>query len=113
MTMYITNGNSLYAYATETYAVMLNHTYHEANTFSEARSATDIINAEGLHVVMPGNMPASTTNRLSVPYTLVLRSTTAVPPLRPSSSPILQLPIQWFAVRAEVVMGYYARAELV
>jgi hypothetical protein len=38
---------------------------------------------------------------LSVPNTFVLRSTTAEPPLRPSSVPSLAVPIQWLERRAE------------
>jgi hypothetical protein len=48
--------------------------------------------ADGLAVTWPGKILASTTNKLSVPYTLVFRSTTAVPPVRPSSVPSLLVP---------------------
>lgn len=63
-----------------------------AKIFFAACSDTITIAADGLAVIMPGKMDASTTNKLSVPYTLVLRSTTAVPLLRPSSGPILAVP---------------------
>lgn len=67
--------------------------FFSANILVAAFSAAVTIIAEGFAVTMPGNMDASTTKRLSVPYTLVLRSTTAVPfPIRPSSSPILLVP---------------------
>lgn len=61
---------------------------------SAARSATVMMYADGFVAIMPGKMLASTTKRLSVPYTLQFVSTTAVPPVRPSSVPILQVPIQ-------------------
>jgi hypothetical protein len=58
-----------------------------------ACSEAIIIAQEGFPVTCPGKMDASTTNRLSIPYTLVLVSTTAVPLLtRPSSSPSLVVP---------------------
>lgn len=61
---------------------------------SAACSEAATIMADGLPVIMPGKMEASTTNRLAVPYTLVLTSTTAVPlGCRPSSVPILLVPI--------------------
>jgi hypothetical protein len=44
---------------------------------------------------------------LSVPYTLVLVSTTDVPPLRPSSVPILTVPIQWLELREPAVAGIW------
>lgn len=56
----------------------------------------------------PGKMEASTTWMLSVPYTCKLVSTTAVPPLSPLSVPILAVPIQWLARRAEGVLGRLA-----
>lgn len=73
----------------------------KANIFCAACSEAITIIADGLPVVMPGKMEASTTKRLSVPYTLVFRSTTALPPVRPSSLPSLAVPIQWFDRRLE------------
>lgn len=62
---------------------------------SAACSEAATIMADGLPVIMPGKMDASTTNRLAVPYTLVSASTTAVPlGCRPSSRPIFADPIQ-------------------
>lgn len=46
----------------------------------------------GFVLTWPGKIPASTTNRLSVPQTLVSVSTTADPPARPSSVPSLLVP---------------------
>ena len=74
-----------------------------ARIFSTACSATETISALGLVVTISGKIDASTTNRLSMPYTLVFRSTTAVPFLRPESAPILQEPIQWLELRVPVV----------
>jgi len=59
---------------------------------SAACSDAIMMYADGLAVTWPGKMLASTTNKLSVPYTLVFRSTTAVPPARPSSVPSLLVP---------------------
>lgn len=64
-----------------------------------------MIAALGLPVVIPGKMEASTTNKLSVPYTFALRSTTALPPVRPSSVPSVQEPTQWFELRDAVMAG--------
>lgn len=67
--------------------------FFKANILVAAFSAAVTIIAEGFAVTMPGNMDPSTTKRLSVPYTLVSRSTTAVPfDFRPSSNPILLVP---------------------
>jgi hypothetical protein len=45
---------------------------------------------------------------LSVPYTLVLVSTTLVPPFKPLSVPILAVPTQWLAVLAPTLLGWAA-----
>jgi hypothetical protein len=67
--------------------------FFSANILAAAFSAAVTIIAEGFAVTWPGKIDPSTTKRLSVPYTLVLRSTTAVPfAVRPSSSPILLVP---------------------
>ena len=73
----------------------------KAKILCAACSEAITIIADGLPVVMPGKMDASTTKRLSVPYTFVFRSTTELPPVRPSSLPSLAVPIQWFALRLE------------
>ena len=62
---------------------------------SEACSAAVTMRADGLVDGMLGQIEASATNMLSVPYILVFVSTTEVPSSkRPSSIPILQVPIQ-------------------
>lgn len=63
-----------------------------ARILSDARSATIMMYEVGFVVMWPGKIPASTTNRLSVPQTLVSVSTTAEPPVRPSSVPSLFVP---------------------
>lgn len=55
-------------------------------------------------------MEASTTNKLSVPYTFVSRSTTDLPPVLPSSVPIEQVPVQWFEPRDPGVAGICGRS---
>lgn len=100
--LYHLDSNGMYVHL-PSFCVYLN-----AKILSAALSATEIINALGFVVTIPGKIPASTTNRLSVPYTFVFRSTTAEPPSSlPSSLPILVLPIQWFALREAGDTGYY------
>lgn len=63
-----------------------------------ACSAETTMYDDGLVVTIPGKMLASTTKRLSVPYTLVLMSTTESPLLRPSLVPSLFVPFPRFSV---------------
>src|SRR3569833_1945146 len=79
-----------------------------ARILSAACSAAMTIMADGFPVMWPGKMEASTTKTLSMPYTFVLVSTTAVPlALRPSSRPIFAVPIQWLAQRRAGVAGIW------
>src|SRR3569833_961246 len=79
-----------------------------ARFLSAACSAAITIMADGFPVMWPGKMEAATTKSLSLPYTFVLVSTSAVPlALRPSSRPIFAVPIQWLAQRRAGVAGIW------